>query len=226
LRFRKTGRRIKLKIQQRQNIKLLNYSTSSFCVSTGKKEYLFDGAKNGSPTVYYFNWEDIECIDSRSSAIKTGALVFAPEDRSEAYKALKKFDWETTIIFEETIDDIIVNPTIENLEKVLAIRDIHTIERFRGKMLSYINNGKGIDSRFIDIVNERFKEINSGVFNSKLLLKPEIDYSGSAGIDVSELKEKNRAMEQKLAEMESMMAKIIKNNKETKDPVRPEAGNK
>ena len=200
-----------MKITQRKDINLINYGNSPVAVTGAKREYLLEGVRDGVPVVYYFDWDEIEAINSRCSAIKNGLLSFAPEDRAEAYTALKYLDWEASIIFDETIEDIISNPTIPNLERILCVKDTHTIERFRGKVLSYINTGRGIDSRFIDVVNGRYREICNGITQSKIFLRP-VDSDTTESV-VAELKEKNDGMEKELAEMRAQMAELLKAQK-------------
>lgn len=197
-----------MRIQDRTDIKLLNYSRSKVAVSTDRRGYLFDGAVDGVPTINFFDWKDIELINSRCHAIRTGELVFAEEDREEAYKALGYTDWRNTVIFKETIDDIVENPTMENLLKVAGIDTIDTLERVRGCVMRRVEQGLGIDVRLRDVVDARFKELRNGIRNSRITIRrAERD---AVSEEAKELRESNESLQKQIEELTAMVANLAK----------------
>lgn len=197
-----------MRIQDRTDIKLLNYSRSKVTVSTDRRGYLFDGAVDGVPTINFFDWKDIELINSRCHAIRTGELVFAEEDREEAYKALGYTDWRDTVIFKETIDDIVENPTMENLLKVAGIDTIDTLERVRGCVMRRVEQGLGVDVRLRDVVDARFKELRNGIRNSRITIRR----AGEAAVseEAKELRESNESLQKQIEELTAMVANLAK----------------
>lgn len=197
-----------MRIQDRTDIKLLNYSRSKVTVSADRRGYLFDGAVDGVPTINFFDWKDIELINSRCHAIRTGELVFAEEDREEAYKALGYTDWRNTVIFKETIDDIVENPTMENLLKVASIDTIDTLERVRGCVMRRVEQGLGVDVRLRDVVDARFKELRNGIRNSRITIRrAEKD---AVSEEAKELRESNESLQKQIEELTAMVANLAK----------------
>lgn len=196
-----------MKIQDNQNIKVLNYGTSPVTVKTANREYLFDGAVDGVPTVFYMSFQDIEYINSRSTVFRTGMLVFEKEQQNEIYVALNIPNWEEVVLFEDIIEDMILNPTEENLKRIIAIKDIFIFERIRGKLVYFINQGtEDVSNKVTDVVNQRFKEINSGVSKSKIIFKKEVKPIVVENEEVQELKAQ-------LAQMQEMMSKMMESQK-------------
>lgn len=192
-----------MKIQDNQNIKVLNYQTSPVTAKTSNREYLFDGAIDGVPSVFYMSFRDIEYINSRSSVFRTGLLVFDQEQQNEIYTALNIPNWEEIVLFEEIIEDMILSPTEDNLKKIVAIKDIAVFERIRGKLVFFINQGThDISNKVTDVINQRFKEINSGVSKSKIIFKKEVKQVPIENEEVKQLKEQ-------LAQMQEMMSKMM-----------------
>jgi hypothetical protein len=200
-----------LSIKDKKNIKLLNYSTSSVVIPVKNGEKIMNGSANGVPFIDFFDWDDIEYIYNRSSALITGLLEPEKEDRKELFEALKRYDFENSILFDEVLEDIIANPTIDNMEKILNIKDIQTIERLRGKMIGYINDGRGLDSRFITVVKTRFDEINHGIRNSKIILKANTNYSGNNSAEIEEMKKQNQMLMQQMEEMKQLLQMQMEN---------------
>lgn len=193
-----------MKIQDNQNIKVLNYGNSAVAAKGENKEYLFEGSFDGIPTVFYMSFKEIEYINSRSTAFRSGTLEFDESLRDDIYTALNMPDWKETVLFESVIEDLILNPTEENLKRITAIRDIFVFERIRGKLVYFTNEGiKDISNKVINVVNQRFKEINSGVAKSKIIFKKE------TAVPVVE-NEKVAALEEQLAQMQEMMERMMK----------------
>ena len=192
-----------MNIKDNQNIKVLNYSTSCQAVKTANREYKFEGSVNNVPSVFYMNFRDIEYINSRSNVIMTGGLVFDPSEQDEIYNALNLPNWKETVLFEDTIEDMILNPTIEKMQRILSIRDIATFERIRGKLVSFINQGNvDISNRVQDLIKERFRELNCGITNSKIILQKNEKLVSNTN-EISELKAQLQKMQEMMAQMMS-----------------------
>lgn len=148
---------------------------------------------------------------------RTGALVFDENINEEIFTALNIPDWKETIWRESDIEDMLIHPTVEQLNRVIAVRDITTIERIRGKMTHFINTGKyGISNRVIALINERYSEIQRGILRSKYSVTQEDAGVSVETVENQRLKEQNDELAKKLEEMQKMMSKLME-EKTTED---------
>lgn len=193
------------KIQDKQYIKVYNYSPVKICVETKTKSLVFEPCFDDVPTMEYMNFEDIEYVNSKSAVFRKGELRFDEEDETEIFDALRCLNWKDTILSESDIDDIIFKHDSKSIEKILSVKDISTIERIRGKVVFYVNEGKDVSTNLVDIINRRFNEIRDGKLNTKIKTE-KINMVEDKSDEVKELKEQ-------LEQMKNMMAELIKNNK-------------
>ena len=71
-------------------------------------------------------------INSRSPVFKFGILEFAEEDREEIYAELNMPNWKETTLFEKDIDEMLLHPTKESLQRIINVPNVQMIERIRG----------------------------------------------------------------------------------------------
>lgn len=195
------------KIQDKQYIKVYNYSPIKICVETKTKRLVFEPASNDAPFMEYLNFEDIEYVNSKSAVFRKGELRFDPEEESEIFNVLGCTNWKDTILSEQDIDNIIFKHSPESIEKILNIKDISTIERIRGKVVFYVNEGRDISTNVVDIINRRFEEIRDGKIHSKIKTR-NINTVKDKSDEVADLKAQ-------LEQMKLMMDKLVSNTKLT-----------
>ena len=148
-------------------------------------------------------------MNSVCNAFKNGVLRFRPEEQSELFDALGiKGD---NVLFIEDIDDAILNPTIENLQRMIDIKDGAQFERIRGRFYRMTNAGEDLSTKVKRLIDERYKELRAGKRNSELSVVPA---AKSAPADVqaeleatkNQMVEMQKQMQAMMAQMQSMMA--------------------
>ena len=190
-----------------KEIKVMNYGSSFIAVNGEHRSYGFEAARDGVPFVYYMPFHEVEYIDNRSPVFRTGALEFEPSVRESVFSKLGFVDWKDHVYFQSDIDDMIIHPTLEKMEKILKIKDAFTMERVRGRLTYFLNSNQyDISNRVSDIINERFREIRNGVRNTRITVKP---IPNKESEEMKELRMQNDEMAKQLAEMKALMEKMM-----------------
>lgn len=102
--------------------------------------------------------DQIRYINVMCDVFKTGRLEFLEEDIEELFEALE-ID-ESRVLTAEEILDIVKTPTKKKLDKIVEIRNLNTIDLFRGIVISMRNLGnEDVSNRVLSVVNKRRDEI-------------------------------------------------------------------
>jgi hypothetical protein len=188
-----------INIKSRNNIKVYYYGRSQLAYEADGRKYLFDGAEDGIPTVQTMSFSTIEAGNSKGLMFATGTLVFDANEREEIFTALGRTDWRDTYWSEEDVDNLLLHPTVSELNRMLKIRDYPTIERIRGRM-TYLKNTalQRPSERVIELVNHRSEEVQKGIIKSSKVVT-----AADAGItkemeDNSALKSQNAQLKEEL----------------------------
>lgn len=199
-----------IKLKDRSNIKVYNTCASRVCLKVISREYDFDAAVDGVYPMYPMSFMDIEYANSRNPEIfVTGMLTFEESERAEIYEALNHPDWRDRIWTDETIEDALIHPTKAKMERILAVRDVLTIERIRGIMTKVANSKTNkILDKVVELVNGRHAEIFAGKKRSQLSVAlPESVLKDDA--EKKALKADKENLENKLKEMEEKIALLM-----------------
>ena len=172
-----------------------------------RREYIFPPCMDGEPTMNFVDFDEIEYAHSRWNSFKIGLLTFNEEDREEMYEALGIKNWKETVWFDKDIKDIILNPTLEKMQRVIDIKEMVTLERVRGMMVRFVNEKRDVSQNVINVINARFKELNSGNISSKIVIR-QSDVERSPSISSEEVDELKR----QLKEMKQLMSQIVGKN--------------
>ena len=196
-----------INIRDRNNIQVLNHNPSFVSVRGASREYGFEGAKDGVPSIIPMPFSDIEFAHSRNpNLFATGILTFKESEREEVYSVLNISNWKDTIWTEENIENALLYPTKAKMERICTVKDILTIERIRGRMMHLCNAGirRPIEN-VINVVNGRWKEIQHGqrVSTLAIFLPEERDEEKNT------LKMQNARLEQEMEEMKKMLAALM-----------------
>ena len=167
-----------------------------------RRDYIFPPCVDGEPTMNFVDFEEIEYAHSRGKLFTIGLLTFAEEDREGMYEALGIKDWKNKVWFNSDIEDIIMNPTLEKMQRVIDIKDTITLERVRGMMVLFVNQKRDVSQNVINIINARYRELNAGNQTSKIVVRPADVEKQVSSSEVDDLK-------RQLAEMQEMMAKMM-----------------
>ena len=149
-------------------VKVFNHSISAINLPGQFREYYLDGNR-GVPPVLTMPFSDVEYINSRTPVFRNGRVQFAEDERDDIYHALYLDNWKDTVLFDEEIDRIIRDNDMDAAERFIKITDVAEIHRVHSDMVALQNDDNAeISNRMIDIINQRYDEINRGVRNSAI----------------------------------------------------------
>lgn len=210
-------------ITESSTIKVYNYGVNVLSVTGQNREYLFEGSRNGIPTMHSMPFSDVEFINARTPVIQNGALRFAENEQDEVYKSLYLPNWKSTVYFDEEIIETILDADASGLQRFLDVKDIFTIERIRAHMIGLSNSkDHDISNRVIELIEKRRDEINKGIRDTNIsLVKTKANIESDRDPRVSELEkqveEMKKLMEQMVSATEKKSAKASKKTTSTKD---------
>lgn len=183
---------------------ILNYDTSPIAVSTRTGSVLIPAGSDNIPSGIPFSFDDILYINMTTSAFKTGQLWFEPEFENEMYKELRILNSDD-IMTNQEIEDIIINPTVEKLERLLAIDDANYFNRCYGVYIGLRNEGVSMSGKIQDIMASRREEFRRNRRKTGIKIRHVDDASDAGKNEVNDLK-------RQLAEMQKQMEKLMAAN--------------
>ena len=223
-----------MSIKENVSIAVLNYNESNICIPTNISTHILPPAVDGVPSVDYLSFAEINYVNGISDCFRTGLVQFEDKDKEEIYSALHFSDWKN-IITNAEIKDILLNPTIEGLQKIIGITNKSVFDRIRTIFVGLKENpDNDISNRVIKIMETRENEFKRGIYKSQIILKPKDASEKAISKDeIDAIKEQNAMLMNQLAEMQKMLASMQKENTDEK-PVaetakkvgRPSAKNK
>ena len=196
-------------VMEKKFIDVLNCDDNVVTISSlSGKGYTFEPGSVEDPCVIPVPPEEIQYMNSVCNAFKNGVLRFRPEEQSELFDALGiKGD---DVLFIEDIDDAILNPTVENLQRMIDIKDGAQFERIRGRFYRMTNAGEDLSTKVKRLIDERYKELRAGKRNSELSVvpatKPVDNVQAELEAAKNQLAEMQKQMQAALAQMQAMMA--------------------
>ena len=223
-----------MSIKENVSIAVLNYNESNICIPTNISTHILPPAVDGVPSVDYLSFAEINYVNGISDCFRTGLVQFEDKDKEEIYSALHFSDWKN-IITNAEIKDILLNPTIEGLQKIIGVTNKSVFDRIRTIFVGLKENpDNDISNRVIKIIETRENEFKRGIYKSQIILKPKDASEKAISKDeIDAIKEQNAMLMNQLAEMQKMLASMQKENTDEK-PVaetakkvgRPSAKNK
>lgn len=196
-------------VMEKKFIDVLNCDDNVVTISSlNGKGYTFEPGSVEEPCVIPIPPEEIMYMNSTCSAFKNGVLRFRPEEQNEIFEAIGvKGD---DVLFIEDIDDAILNPTVENLQRMIDIKDGAQFERIRGRFYRMTNAGEDLSTKVKHLIDERYKELRAGKRNSELSVvpatKPVDNVQAELEAAKNQLAEMQKQMQAALAQMQAMMA--------------------
>lgn len=189
----------------KKEIKVYNEMPSQINLIGAGREYVFPPAIDGRATMNYVSFSDIEYAHMRSIVFSSGLLRFDEAEQDEIYKALRLDNWKDTVWFQSTIEDVILNPTLEKMMRIIAIKDLIVLERIRGRVVYYNNTGeRDISTKVVRIVNARYKELVANILKSKIELRA-FQVENSVSSDVAEIRKENETLKNELEKMNKLL---------------------
>ena len=134
-------------------------------------------------------------------------------------------NWEN-ILTNNEIKEILLNPTIEGLQKIIDITNVSIFDRVKTIFVSLKENtDNDISNRVIKIMETREQEFKRGIYKSQIVLKPkDVPEKTVSNDEINAIKEQNTMLMEQLAEMQKMIASLKTNKVETDVPEIKKAG--
>lgn len=196
-------------VMEKKFIDVLNCDDNVVTISSlNGKGYTFEPGSVDDPCVIPIPPEEIMYMNSTCSAFKNGVLRFRPEEQNEIFEAIGiKGD---DVLFIEDIDDAILNPTVENLQRMIDIKDGAQFERIRGRFYRMTNAGEDLSTKVKRLIDDRYKELRAGKRNSDLSVrpaeKPTENVQEELAAAKSQMAEMQKQMQAMMAQVQQMMA--------------------
>lgn len=170
--------------------------------SLNNKGYTFEPGTVNDPCVIPIPPEEIQYMNSTSTAFKNGVLRFRSEEQEDIYTALgiKKDD----IMFIEDIDDALLNPTVENLQRMIDVKSSSQFERIRGRFYQMKNAGEDMSTKVKGIIDGRYEELRAGKLHSNIAVSPV-----AKPVDASKVQEELETAKNQMAEMQKQMQAMM-----------------
>ena len=212
-------------ISKTKNYLVLNCSPSQVAISTKYESYLVPGGTPESPGTLPLTFDEIAVVNSTSPVFKIGLLRFEHKEEEEMYDALSIVGWRD-ILTEEKIEAILLHPTKEDLERILAIDNIAYFERIRGVLIGLKSAGVDVSNRIDNLIEKRRVEL------AKHQRKTAIQLVERQQPEEQPSKAEFDSMKKQLADMKAMMEKLLAHedapkqdaNAAEKKPVRTNKG--
>lgn len=197
-------------IKENEKIDVLNYNQNVVsAVVSPHTSYTFEPSEDGiTPTVIPMTLEEIKYLNN-SNAFTTGLLRFDENRQQEVYGYLRINDWES-ILTNKAIEEILIHPTFEGLQKIVGIKDTAQFERVRSALHKIKFEEKyDVSVRVAQIVDIRYKELLRKQINTNIeLTKKDIPIDVGSE-ELESMKAENLAMKEQMAQMQEMMAQLL-----------------
>lgn len=205
-----------MSIKENVSIPVLNYNESNVCIPTNISTHILPPAVDGVPSVDYLSFAEINYVNGISDCFRTGMVRFDDNDKEEVYSALNIANWEN-ILTNDEIRDILLNPTIDGLQRIIDVTNRSIFDRIRTIFVSLKENtDNDISNRVIKIMETREQEFKRGVYNTQIVLKPkDIPEKSVSNDEINAIKEQNAMLMEQLAEMQKMIASLKNDKSET-----------
>lgn len=180
---------------------VLNYNLSPVAIATRDAQYLIQAGTRVDPVKFPMTLGEIIYVNSTSDAFKIGLLFFEPEFEEEIYKELRISDWKN-ILHVEDIDDAILHPTTEKLQRLIAIRSAMYYDRVYAEYVMLRNSGCAISSAVEQVIKARRSEIRRGVAATEIKVSTIEDHAQKQAETDAQVK----ALQEQVDELKRMLA--------------------
>lgn len=173
--------------------------------SDKERDHVFEKGTIESPSIVPMTVEELKYVNSHTTAFKDGVLRFDPEVEDEVYEYLgiKK----ENVLTNEWIEDAIINPTPEKLQRIVDITSPSQFERVRGIYYVKTNADEDISLKVSKIIKARYEEIAKGKYHSEIVVTPDVKKEPAA--DTSTLEKKISEQNETIKQLQAMMAQLL-----------------
>ena len=186
---------------------VLNYNGSPVAVSTRHESYIIPGGSSESPSSMPLSVDEIVQINSNSNVFKMGLLWFEEEFQEDLYKECRIRNWKDILIDSE-IEDIILHPTLEKLERLLSIENEQYFERCYGIYIGLKNSNHSIKQNVENVMLARRKELRNRKYKTGILLTKKEAPAVSEEL-LKETQEQNAKLTHEVDELKAMVAQLL-----------------
>lgn len=186
---------------------VLNYNGSPVAVSTRHESYIIPGGSSESPSSMPLSVDEIVQINSNSNVFKMGLLWFEEEFQEVLYKECRIRNWKD-ILTDSEIEDIILHPTLEKLERLLSIENEQYFERCYGIYIGLKNSNHSIKQNVENVMLARRKELRNRKYKTGILLTKKETPAVSEEV-LKETQEQNAKLTQEVDELKAMVAQLL-----------------
>ena len=186
---------------------VLNYNGSPVAVSTRHESYIIPGGSSESPSSMPLSVDEIVQINSNSNVFKMGLLWFEEEFQEELYKECRIRNWKD-ILTDSEIEDIILHPTLEKLERLLSIENEQYFERCYGIYIGLKNSNHSIKQNVENVMLARRKELRNRKYKTGILLTKKETPAVSEEV-LKETQEQNAKLTHEVDELKAMVAQLL-----------------
>lgn len=200
-----------MSIKEMKTINVLNYNENIVVISTKHDSYTIEPASNSNnPTILPLTLEEIIYINGNSAAFKAGILRFPEDIEKEIYEDYLRIpNWEELLTVKQ-IENIILHPTVDGLNKLINIKNTGIFDRVRGVFTRLKNTtNDDISMRVEKIINTRSDELRHGIRNTAIIIKPKDAVRNIDNREVDALKEQNKVLQEQISDMQKMMEKMM-----------------
>lgn len=214
-------------LQKERTYMVLNYNSSPIALTTKNGSFLLEGGTRTNPAVLPMTIDEIVTANTNGYAFKYGFARFEEEFQEDIYQEIRIHNWKE-ILTDEEIEYIIVHPTAENLERIIAIEN----EIYFGRVVGV---HFGLKSIFADIspkvdlvIEQRKTELRNKQRKSEIVISKSVSAPVNSGVnqeEIDNIKVQNEMLMAQMAEMKKMLENqqsIAKNA----DTVQPTDGEK
>ena len=179
---------------------VLNYNLSPIAIATRDTQYLIQAGTRKDPVQFPMTLGEIIYVNSTSDVFKIGMLFFEPAEQEAIYKELRIGDWENILRADE-IDDIILHPTTETLQKLISIQNHMYYDRVYAEYVMLKNSGCAISSAVEQVIRTRRAELRKGVAVSEIKISA-IDDSAKRQ---AETEAQVKSLQDEIAELKALL---------------------
>ena len=199
-------------IKDMKTINVYNFNQNVVVVSTKHDSYVVEPDKDiETTTTLPLTMYEIVEIKVNSNAFKNGLLSFSEDIEKEMYEdVLHILNWED-LLKPDQIEDIILNPTNDKLQKILNIKDSGMFDKVRAVFARLKNTtNKDISMRVEQLIEFRYSELRRGIRTSSYVFTQEDIKEDSE--DIKLLKEQNKMLQDQIDEMKRLFSNSQNND--------------
>lgn len=198
-------------------IRIENYNPFNLCVRSNLRDYILSPiSEDGTPTIEYLTLEELLWIDSNTNAIRTGLITINEADRKTVFKEMK-FEDGDKILTNADVEDILVNPSVEGLKRIIDVTDSSIFDRIY-TVFTGLKEGGSVDvsNRVINLMNERYKEFKRGQNVSHITIEKKDTETPISQDKAKELEAQNASLKDEISELKEMMKQLMANQSQEK----------